>query len=80
MKRSYIYKRREIRKEELLKARQAYKTVTFVCTKKDEGSFDFMWKVAKPLWLDKRFLTEDIIEYQAVVDKFGAAVISNWYE
>ena len=80
MKQTYIYREKELRKAELLRSRKFHKLVTFVCTKKDEKSFDYMFKVARPLWLDKRFTNKDTIEYQAIVDKFGAAVISNWFE
>lgn len=80
MRRTYIYKERDLRKEALLKARRANKMVTFVCTRKDEKSYDFMMKVAKPLWLDKRFIADDVIQYDAIVDNYGASVISNWFE
>jgi hypothetical protein len=80
MRRSYIYRRKEQKKEALLKARKTNKMVTFICTRKDEKSYDFMMKVAKPLWLDKRFIADDVIQYDAIVDNYGSSVIANWFE
>lgn len=69
---NFIHKRKKSFTE-----KKQYNLIKLVCALSQESDFDKMISYAKPVWMDKR-KTNEVIEYDLLVDDFGKSVISNW--